>query len=129
MKGAKAQVNEKLDRMKSKLMSHVICESRVLNIIDKLRLGCAPGLDGIMAEHVRHATNSKVISHLSIALIVISVIFSQKYSFSQFFPIREFFPGRNLPVFPSGIYRHWEKLANPALYVPPQKHYQLCSYI
>ena len=41
-------------------------KSMVNRYIKKLNLGSSPGNDGIMAEHLKYAVNSKIIDHLSV---------------------------------------------------------------
>ena len=39
-------------------------EDIFVNYVSKLRLGCAAGVDGISAEHIKWARHSKIIPHL-----------------------------------------------------------------
>ena len=46
--------------------NNVMTETMLRKYIAKLRLGCGPGIDELMAEHLKHAIGTSVISHLSL---------------------------------------------------------------
>ena len=49
---------------------YVMPETTLNNYIKKLRLGCAPGIDGITAEHLKWAAGTKVIESLRLLLTI-----------------------------------------------------------
>jgi hypothetical protein len=60
-------IDERYSHLRHTLSDNVMSESMMNRYIVRLRLGCAPGLDGIMGEHLRHAMGTPVINHLSIS--------------------------------------------------------------
>ena len=42
---------------------------RLKRIINKLKVGCSPGLDGVTAEHLKYMDNSKLLSHILLLLV------------------------------------------------------------
>ena len=54
------RVNNKYKDLVNTQMEFVISESRLIKCIDKLRLGCAHGLDGVLAEHVTYTSGSGI---------------------------------------------------------------------
>ena len=51
---------------------------RLKRIINILKVGCSPGLDGVTAEHLKYMDNSKLLSH--ILLLVTSTGYVYKRS-------------------------------------------------
>jgi hypothetical protein len=52
------------------LSDNVMSESMMNRYIGRLRLGCAPGFDGIMGEHLMHTMGTPVTNHLSVMFTV-----------------------------------------------------------
>ena len=59
------RVENKYNDVKNLCFQHIIPRTRILKCIEQLKLDCAPGTDGIMLEHIKHAAQSGVISKLS----------------------------------------------------------------
>ena len=45
-----------------------MAKSMVIKYIKKLNLGSSPGSDGILAEHLKYAINSKIVDYISVML-------------------------------------------------------------
>ena len=50
-------------------------EERLKRYIDKMKPGCASGIDGIMSEHLKYATNCKSLIHQMCVLFTICLKF------------------------------------------------------
>jgi len=59
-----SEVQAKFDALSGIPLEVMISEFHVRRLIRRLRLGCAPGADGIMAEHLRSAINTALPFHL-----------------------------------------------------------------
>jgi hypothetical protein len=55
----------------------------VTTYIKKLNSGSAPGIDGIMAEHLKYALNSRIVNHISVMLSICFKYGIVPVSFSQ----------------------------------------------
>eukprot|EP00914_Ancora_sagittata_P021692 GHVO01043000.1.p1 GENE.GHVO01043000.1~~GHVO01043000.1.p1 ORF type:complete len:367 (-),score=14.65 GHVO01043000.1:1290-2390(-) len=52
------------------MRSKIVSERRVIRLIRKLRTGCAAGIDGVQAEHLRYATDTSLPLFLSCMLTI-----------------------------------------------------------
>ena len=65
IKQASLEVEKHYDKLKNKIYHDFrLTEKMLLKYINKLNMGCAAGIDGITAEHMKYATGTKVIETL-----------------------------------------------------------------
>ncbi len=58
---SKREVDEKYDSVLTTLpRDKVVSQSMVKRYIDALNMGCSPGVDGIMTEHLKHSSDSQI---------------------------------------------------------------------
>jgi hypothetical protein len=65
---ASANVTDKLSKLPNVFKDFVISEQKTARAMKKLKTGCAPGADGISAEHLRYALSTTLPFHLSLLL-------------------------------------------------------------
>ena len=57
-------VNDKYRSVEGTKMDSFLSQTRLIKAINKLRLGCAPGIDGITAEHIKYDKGSNLMPHI-----------------------------------------------------------------
>ena len=71
VQNAKISVNNYYNNIKDNIYYNMkVTKEKLLKYIDKLRLGCAAGIDGVTAEHLKFAKSSRVIEALCSVLTV-----------------------------------------------------------
>ena len=65
---AQETVNEKFAALAGTRIDITVSESKVRRLMKKMRKGCSPGVDGIVAEHLRYGLSTSLPFHLAILL-------------------------------------------------------------
>ncbi len=84
IKNAEREVQIKFDSLQCTTCNDkVMSTTMVTTYIKKLNSGSAPGIDGIMAEHLKYALNSRIVNHISVMLSICFKYGIVPASFSQ----------------------------------------------
>ena len=59
-------VNERSSQLLYTVSDNVMSQSRLHKYKQRITLGCAAGIDGLMGEHLKHALGTPIIHHLCI---------------------------------------------------------------